>query len=136
MPQKLIRRTNWGIYNKYLDLDTWHEKRKKKNHSVFLEKEIMISDGNISNSAQVLYKKVVLTPATLLQKKIWPTCFPVNFESSFFAKHLGVTTSVEFWLNCLKNFWIIVPTYYANFKNMCRYVFVDWIKLNFSRCVR
>ena len=56
----------------------------------------MISDRNISNSAQVLYKKVVLTPATLLKKKIWRACFPVNFESSFFAKHLGVTTSVEF----------------------------------------
>lgn len=72
------------------------KEKRKKNHSVFLEKEIMISDGNISNSAQVLYKKVFLTPATLLQKKIWPTCFPVNFESSFSAKHLGVTTSVEF----------------------------------------
>ena len=46
----------------------------------------------------LFYSKVaVLRPATLLKKRLWHRCFPVNFArflgTSFFAEHLLVTTA-------------------------------------------
>ena len=56
---------------------------------VFLE----ISQNSQENTcASLFFKKVAGRPATLLKKRLWHSCFPVNFvkfpSTPFFIEHL------------------------------------------------
>ena len=47
----------------------------------------------------LFYKVAGLRPATLLKKRLWHRCFPVNFakflRTPFFKEHLRATASVQ-----------------------------------------
>ena len=72
----------------------------------------------------LFFNKVAgLSPATLLKKKLWHRCFPVNFvkflRTSFFTLHFQTTASVQVSIFHVRTFWV----FYQKYSNIFLYVF-------------
>ena len=68
-----------------------------------------VRKGVLRNIAKFTGKHLcrrLFLPATLLKKRLWDRCFPVNFvkffKNTFYTEHLRTTTSVHCLMNSLK----------------------------------
>ena len=85
-----------------------NRRRHLSNRSRSSHRRCSVTNGVLRNFAKItgkhlrqglFFNKVAdLRPATLLKKRLWHWCFPVNFakflRTPFFTEHLWVTASV------------------------------------------
>ena len=94
---------------------------------VFLE-VAQNSQENTCDGASFFNKVEGLTPATLLKKRLWHKCFPVNFAKfiriPFLTQHLGLWLSKYSKTNRKLYFWEkIMHDFYKNFVFLSKNLF-------------